>query len=113
MNGEMFGVMFSLLFFVAMYSFFAICLQKIAKKTETENDWMAWVPVMNLVLLLTIAKKPMWWIALFFIPVVNFVAAILIMMSVAERREKPSWVGALVVVPIFGTLVVPYLAFSS
>ncbi len=113
MNGELFGAMFSLLFMVAIYAFFAMCLQTIAKKTHTENAWMAWVPLLNLVLLLTIAKKPMWWIVLFFIPVVNVVAAILMMMSVAEQREKPSWVGALVIIPFFGTLVVPYLAFSS
>ena len=113
MNGELFGAMISLVFMVAIYGFFAICLQTIAKKTGTENPWMAWVPLLNIILLLTIAKKPMWWVVLFFIPIVNFVAAILIMMSVAEQREKPSWVGALVVVPFFGTLVIPYLAFSS
>ena len=113
MNGELFVAFFSLVFFGAIYAFFAICLQTIAKKTDTENPWMAWVPVMNLILLLTVAKKPMWWIVLFLIPVVNVVAAVLIMMSVAERREKPSWVGALVVIPLFGTLVIPYLAFSS
>jgi len=110
---ELFGAMFSLAFFVAIYAFFAICIQTLAKKTETENAWMAWVPVLNMVLLLNVAGKPTWWIVLFFIPIVNFVMAIMVMMSVAERVEKPSWVGALVVVPFFGTLVIPYLAFSS
>jgi predicted membrane-bound dolichyl-phosphate-mannose-protein mannosyltransferase len=111
--GDVLGAMFTLAFFVAIYAFFAMCLQAIAKKTETENAWMAWVPFLNMVLLLHIAGKPTWWIVLFFIPLVNFVITILVMMSVAERVEKPSWVGALVVVPFVGTLVIPYLAFSS
>lgn len=113
MEAEVLAGLFSMVVMVAIYAFFAICLQTIAKKTQTGNAWMAWVPLLNLVLLLTIAKKPMWWIVLFFIPVVNIVAAIVIMMGVAEQREKPSWVGALVIVPFFGALVVPYLAFSS
>jgi len=113
MEAEMIAGMMSLVFMVAIYAFFAVCLQTIAKKTETEKDWMAWVPFLNLVLLLKVANKPMWWIVLFFIPIVNFVSAIVIMMSVAERREKPSWVGALVVIPFFGVAVIPYLAFSS
>jgi hypothetical protein len=113
MGNEMLAGMMSLLFMAAIYAFFAICLQTIATKTHTDKVWMAWIPIANLVLLLTIAKKPMWWMILFFIPVVNVIAAILIMMRVAEQREKPAWIGALVIVPFFGALVVPYLAFSS
>jgi hypothetical protein len=112
-DSEIIGALLSLSFVIAIYAFFAVCLQTIAKKTGAENTWMAWVPVLNIFLLLTIAGKPGWWIVLFFIPVVNVVASILVLMAVAEKRSKPSWVGALVVVPFVGALVVPYLAFSS
>lgn len=33
---------------IAFYVYFAICLMKIAKKTNTENAWMAWIPIANL-----------------------------------------------------------------
>ena len=50
--------------FVALvaYVFSAICLMKIAEKTGTPNGWWAWVPILNVLLMISIAGKPMWWI---------------------------------------------------
>jgi len=42
----------------------ALSLQTIATKTNTENAWLAWIPVVNLILMLNIAKKPIWWFIL-------------------------------------------------
>lgn len=53
---------------LAFYAYFAICLMKIAEKTNTENAWWAWVPLLNIILLIKIAGKPLWWFLLLLIP---------------------------------------------
>ena len=98
---------------IALYVYFALAIQTIAKKTNTENDWWAWIPIIQAVLLLNIAKKPVWWIILFFIPLVNIVIIVITMMAVAEARNKPSWWGILMIVPVVSLIVPGYLAWAD
>jgi hypothetical protein len=88
-------------------------VQTIAEKTNTENPWLAWIPIANIILLLNIAKKPIWWIVLFLIPLVNIIIVIMVWMAVAEARGKPNWVGILTLVPLVGMLVPGYLAWAD
>ena len=104
---------FFLIFAVAIYVYMALAIQTIAQKTHTENAWLAWIPIVNIVLLLNIAKKPIWWIILFLIPLVNIVIAIIVWMGVAEARNKPNWWGILIIVPVVGIIVPGYLAWSD
>jgi Family of unknown function (DUF5684) len=98
---------------LAFYVYLSLALQTIAKKTHTENGWMAWIPIINTILLLNIAKKPIWWILLCLIPLVNIVIFIIVWMAVAEARGKPSWWGILLIVPLVGIIVPGYLAWSD
>src|SRR5271155_5195923 len=84
---------FLLVFIGVAYVYMALALQTIAQKTNTANAWLAWIPIANLFLMLNIAKKPIWWIILFLIPLVNIVMVILVWMGVAEARGKPNWWG--------------------
>lgn len=108
------GFMFIFLIFcLAMYVYVALALQTIAQKTDTENAWLAWIPIANIVLMLNIAKKPIWWIILFFIPLVGVVMYILVWMGIAEERGKPNWWGILLIVPGVNLIVPGYLAWSD
>ena len=104
-------LMIMFLILIALYVYFALALQTIAKKTNTENDWWAWVPILQAVLMLNVAKKPVWWIILLLIPVVGLVFGILTWMAIAEARNKPNWWGILLIVPVVGLLVPGYLAW--
>ncbi|WP_226895514.1 DUF5684 domain-containing protein [Luteolibacter marinus] len=53
-----------------------------------QPGWAAIVPIYNAVILLKITGKPMWWIILMFIPLVNVVIGILVAISLAERFGK-------------------------
>jgi len=111
------GVMlFQLLFVLAFYVYFAYCLMKIAHKTNTPNAWLAWIPIGNVVLMLQIAKKPVWWIILMIIPFVNLVWIILgviVWMKIAKAVGKPEWLGILSLIPIANIILPGYLAFSK
>lgn len=65
-NGPQFmamGVAFLFMFvvFVVFWIYWALATQTIAKKTNTENGWLAWIPIANLILWANIARKPIWW----------------------------------------------------
>jgi hypothetical protein len=108
------GFMFIFLIFcLIIYVYIALALQTIAQKTNTENAWLAWIPIAQCVLMLNIAKKPIWWIILFFIPLVGAVMAIIVWMGIAEERGKPNWWGILLIVPGVGLIVPGYLAWSD
>ena len=98
---------------LAFYVYMALALQTIATKTGTANAWLAWIPIANAFLILSVAKKPMWWFLLFLIPLVNLVIAVMVWMAVAQARGKPDWWGILMIVPLVNLIVPGYLAWSD
>lgn len=98
---------------ILLYIYAAVCLQKIAIKTNTEYSWLAWIPIANLYLMYLIAKPAIWWFILLFIPYANIVAMAFIWMGIAEARKKPKWLGLLMLLPVANLVVMGYLAFSK
>jgi len=98
---------------LAAYVYTSLALQTIADKTNTQNAWLAWIPIANVFLMLQIARKPIWWIILCLIPLVNIIILIVIWMGIAEARGKPSWWGILMIVPIANLIVPGYLAWAD
>lgn len=46
-----------LILYILIYIYFAYTLMIIANKTNTENLWYAWIPIVNLYLMCKIADK--------------------------------------------------------
>jgi len=107
------AIFFALLFALAGYVYMSLALQTIATKTNTANAWLAWIPIANLFLMLSIGKKPTWWFLLFLVPLVNIVMVIMVWMAVAEARGKPNWWGILTIVPVANLVVPGVLAWSD
>lgn len=102
-----------LLLVAILYVYVAVCVMKIAEKTNTPDGWWAWVPILNIVLLIKIAGKPIWWIVLFLIPLVNLIVAILIWVGVCEARQKSPALVIGLLIPLVNLGVIGYLAFSD
>ncbi|MDD4182714.1 MAG: DUF5684 domain-containing protein [Candidatus Omnitrophica bacterium] len=98
---------------ILFYVYNSLCLQKIAAKTNTPFGWFAWLPILNVFLILMIANKSFWWLILLLIPLVNLACIIIIWMEIAKRRNKPAWLGLLMMLPVANFLVIGYLAFSG
>lgn len=96
---------------VAGFLWIALCLYVIAKKTNTENPWLAWIPVANLVLACLIAGKPWWWGFLFAIPLVNLIFIEIVVWKMCEMRNKPGWLALLMLVPVANMIIPGILAF--
>ena len=111
---SMLSVLFSGLWSIVsilVYLFVAFCLYTIAKKTNTENAWLAFIPIANIVLACQIAGKPWWWVFLFLIPIVNIILGIIVMWNICERRNKPGWLGILIIIPVVNLIVFGVVAF--
>ena len=113
-GGILAGMMFVWLIVCAcIYVYFALALSTIAKKTNTENAWMAWIPILNVILMLNIAQKPIWWFILLIIPLVNIIIIIMVWMGIAEARNKPSWMGILMIVPVANLAMPALIAWTD
>ena len=99
--------------YLGVYLFFAYCLVVISQKTGRGTSWWGWVPILNVLLMLQIAGKPMWWIVLMLIPIVNFVIFIIVWLGILEARGKPKWIVILLFVPLVNIGVLPYIAFAD
>lgn len=59
------------------YLLVAFALVGVFKKAD-EPVWQAFVPIWNTVILIKVSGKPIWWIVLLLIPIVNIVILVLI-----------------------------------
>ena len=55
-------IMVFLIIGAAAYVYMSLALQTIADKTKTENSWLAWIPIANLVLMLNIPDAKGHWL---------------------------------------------------
>jgi len=60
-----------------VYIFSAVMLFLIARKTNTELPWLAFIPIANVYLMVRIADKPLWWLAILFLPIISPLFAVL------------------------------------
>ena len=76
-----------------MICYFAVIILMIAGMWKIfvkagKPGWAAIVPIYNLVVLLEIVGKPIWWIILMIIPLVNLIVYIIILIELAKRFGK-------------------------
>jgi len=109
MNGESGGILFGI-FWLAVILFYAYVGWRIFEKAD-QPGWAAIVPIYNLVVLLRIVGRPMWWIILLLIPIVNFIAGAIIYIDLSKSFGKGTGfgIGLLLLGIIFG----PILAFGD
>lgn len=108
-EGEMDPVAFAIqmVFSLAITIFMVVAMWKIFAKAG-QPGWAAIVPIYNVIVLLQIVGRPLWWIILFFIPVVNFVIGIITAIDLAKSFGKGAGFGvglalvSIVFYPILG-----------
>lgn len=104
--GALFGAAAALgvVVLIGLYVYMALAWSTIARKLNYEYDWLAWIPIAQLVLLPVLAEKDWTWVFMFLVPIANIVFYFIWMWKILERRNLH---GALSLVPIAG--VIPYI----
>ena len=99
-----------LIFVLAIAVVMLISMWKIFSKAG-QPGWAILVPIYNMVTLLKVVRKPVWWILLMLIPFVNFIIIILVYLELAKVFGKDTGYGlGIVFLPI---IFLPMLAFSN
>jgi hypothetical protein len=111
--GGLIGGLVGLVVSVGLYVFFCYCGKLICEKAGHQPGVLIWIPIANLIPLLTVAKLPLWFIILFLIPFVNLVCFIIMWVKICQARGKPGWMGILMFIPLVNLGFLLYLAFSE
>ena len=87
-----------MVFFFVWYIYRSLVLMALAKKTNTANAWLAWVPVADFYLMLEIGGLPGWYMVgllVIFMPFFGsllFIAGMVFLWwKIAESVGRPGW----------------------
>jgi hypothetical protein len=99
-----------LIVYLLVVIFMIASIWKVYEKAG-KPGWAALVPIYNIIVLLEIVKKPVWWIVLLIIPIANIIVLIIIYMQLAKSFGKSSGFGLGLV--FLGFIFLPILAFGD
>lgn len=102
--------MFVLLVELAIVVLIIAGLWKVFSKAG-KPGWAAIIPIYNVIVMLEICGRPIWWIILFLIPCVNIVISLIVFIDLAKSFGKDAVWGVLLW--LFGFIFIPILGFGS
>jgi hypothetical protein len=107
---ESIGSAFVLLIYLAIVVVMVVGMWKVFEKAN-QPGWGAIIPVYNVILLLKVAGKPVWWIVLLIIPIVS--AVIMILISIDISRNFGKGVGFGLGLAFLGPIFYPVLGLGA
>lgn len=121
--GALFGtfIIMILVYLLISYIITGVSLYRIAKRTKTDNAWLAWVPIFNLLLVADIGKESLWLglitILVGFVPfigvIISAVLVVYLFWRVNEKLKKPGILALLTLIPVVQLFYLLYLAYSK
>lgn len=99
--GSLCGLVFAVVVIAGMWKVFT---------KAGQPGWAAIIPIYNLYIITQIVGRPVWWVVLFFVPFVNFIALIITMndLSKSYGQGMGFTIGLILLSPIF----IPILGFG-
>ncbi|MFH2036937.1 MAG: DUF5684 domain-containing protein [Candidatus Zixiibacteriota bacterium] len=100
---------------LVLYFYFAFMQFRIASNKTGNADiaWFAFIPILNTVLLIKMASKPMWWFLVLCIPIVNIIAFFVLWMEVAKACGQSAVWGFLTMIPPISFISIFVMAYGS
>jgi hypothetical protein len=97
------GIVILLLILAAIYVYFALAYQAIAKKLKYKKSWLAWIPIANWAMLLKLGGFHWAWIFLLLIPILGWIALFVLFIiahwKLFEKLKYPGWFSLSVIIP--------------
>jgi uncharacterized membrane protein YhaH (DUF805 family) len=107
--GALFGGVFMIVWLVVLVAVIAGMWKMFEKAGKP--GWAAIVPIYNIIVMLEIVGRPLWWIVLFLIPCVSIVAWIMIAIDLAKAFGKDVAYG--IGIALLGFIFIPMLGFGD
>jgi len=108
---------------IVFYVYFSLAIQSIAKKMKYENSWFAWIPGLNIAMILQLGGFHWAWVFLILgtiIPIAGAFAGlalcVLMIISFWKIFEKQSYPGALsllLLVPLARVITIGIVAWNK
>ena|SRR5579872_6398177 len=107
------AVLFTGVFLIVMLAIGVVMIASMWKvfAKAGQPGWAAIVPIYNAIVLLQITGRPLWWIVLFMIPLVNLVVGILVAIDLAKSFGQST--GFAFGLIFLGFIFFPILGFGS
>lgn len=109
-----------LIFVIAAYLYFGFALMTIAKKTNIQNGWLAFIPIGNYYLMTQVAKVPWWTLFGFFLAFIPLLGIFIFIglwtwlwWKISEARGKPGWLSLLMLIPLVNLIIVGIIAWKD
>ncbi len=90
--------------------FYTFVFWKIFEKAG-QPGWAAIIPIYNVYIMIKIAKRPGWWLLLMFIPLINIIIGIIVLIDFAKNFGKDT--GFAIGLLLLGFIFFPILAFDD
>lgn len=104
------GILIALVLFIVIYVYQALAWYAIAKKMKHKHPWLAWIPFANAAMILQLGGFGWGWVFLFLIPILGWIA-IIVLLTIAtwrifKKRGFPAWLSL-----SFPLMCIPKLGF--
>ncbi len=109
-GGVLAGGMVFMAVWLAVMVLMLVTMWKIFTKAG-QPGWASIVPIYNVIVMLQMACKPVWWIVLLLIPFVDIVIVIMVIVAIAKNFGKG--LGFAVGMILLGIVFFPILAFGD
>jgi len=83
------GILILVLLWISVIAFVIVSHWKVFEKAG-QPGWACIIPIYNVIVMLKIANKPTWWLAMFFIPIANIVFLIMMLNRISLSFGKSS-----------------------
>ncbi len=107
--------LFNLIIWLTIYVFTSYCFYAIYQKLGEANAWFAWVPILQHWAMLKAGDQSPWWTIGLFIPLVNIVAVVFLLIAfvnVVKKLGKNPWLIILMIIPLVNFAIMYHFAFG-
>lgn len=116
------GISFILLLvLLSFYIYFSLAWMTIARKLKYKRPWIAWIPIINIGMILQLGGFHWAWIFLIFIPLIGWIALMVLCIiatwKIFEKRKYPGWFSLSIILPSIGQIlyliIIGFVAWSD
>jgi len=103
------GITIAILFMIGIYVYSSLAWYTIAKKLKYKEAWLAWIPIVNVAMVLQLGRFHWAWIFLILIPFLGWIALFILIIiatwRIFEKREYPGWFSLSMIIPKVGGIL--------
>ena len=103
------GILLVIAIILAVYVYSSFAWMTIAKKLKYKHPWFAWIPIVNVAMILQLGEFHWAWIFLILVPILGWLALMVLVIiatwRIFEKRKYPGWFSLSTLIPKAGAIL--------